>query len=227
MVPGYANPQSLNRYSYVNNNPLKYTDPSGHMLDNGCSMGCSNTPPPPITTPTKTPTPTPTATGISCPVVLLACNPTATSTPIPTSTPTATTTPTPYTGPQYTTPTPYYHYSVHVNWATVDIPQAVIDGLGIGGDIALIALPEGPGEIGEGAITLVELAAAGKAVYDAAGGDIRNLDQEALTYSLEHNPLLVARAGRWIPIVGSVGSGFSLYDNFKDAITISRTTQYR
>jgi hypothetical protein len=30
IVPGYANPQSLNRYSYVNNNPLRYSDPTGH-----------------------------------------------------------------------------------------------------------------------------------------------------------------------------------------------------
>ncbi len=30
--PDPANPQSLNRYAYVLNNPLKYTDPSGHIL---------------------------------------------------------------------------------------------------------------------------------------------------------------------------------------------------
>ncbi|MEM7033388.1 MAG: RHS repeat-associated core domain-containing protein [Chloroflexota bacterium] len=30
IVPDPADPQSLNRYSYVYNNPLKYTDPSGH-----------------------------------------------------------------------------------------------------------------------------------------------------------------------------------------------------
>ena len=30
LVPAPANPQSLNRYSYVNNNPLNATDPSGH-----------------------------------------------------------------------------------------------------------------------------------------------------------------------------------------------------
>jgi len=29
-VPSAGNPQSLNRYAYVLNNPLKYTDPSGH-----------------------------------------------------------------------------------------------------------------------------------------------------------------------------------------------------
>ena len=30
IVPGYANPQNLNRFSYVTNNPLRYIDPSGH-----------------------------------------------------------------------------------------------------------------------------------------------------------------------------------------------------
>ncbi len=31
IVPNFADPQSLNRYSYVNNNPINYTDPSGHF----------------------------------------------------------------------------------------------------------------------------------------------------------------------------------------------------
>ena|GEM_PF-5947051 len=31
MVPEPGNPQALNRYAYVVNNPLRYTDPSGHL----------------------------------------------------------------------------------------------------------------------------------------------------------------------------------------------------
>jgi RHS repeat-associated protein len=44
IVPGYANPQNLNRFSYVNNNPLRYADPSGHMMieESGGTHGCSN-----------------------------------------------------------------------------------------------------------------------------------------------------------------------------------------
>jgi RHS repeat-associated protein len=32
IVPDPANPQDLNRYSYVRNNPLRYTDPTGHYI---------------------------------------------------------------------------------------------------------------------------------------------------------------------------------------------------
>jgi len=36
---GPSNPQSLNRYSYVQNNPLKYTDPSGHSVYTSQAQG--------------------------------------------------------------------------------------------------------------------------------------------------------------------------------------------
>jgi RHS repeat-associated protein len=45
IVPAPGNPQDLNRYSYVRNNPLGYQDPSGHS------------PSPPIGTPEPRPTP--------------------------------------------------------------------------------------------------------------------------------------------------------------------------
>ncbi|MBA3945146.1 MAG: hypothetical protein H0X37_11355 [Herpetosiphonaceae bacterium] len=35
---GPANPQALNRYSYVLNNPLRYTDPTGHSVYISCAI---------------------------------------------------------------------------------------------------------------------------------------------------------------------------------------------
>ena len=44
---GPANPQALNRYSSVLNNPLKWTDPGGHFNDSDpCRKGCGGYAPP-------------------------------------------------------------------------------------------------------------------------------------------------------------------------------------
>ncbi len=43
IAPDFKNPQNLNRYAYVRNNPVKYRDPSGHALECGAVGGdCSD-----------------------------------------------------------------------------------------------------------------------------------------------------------------------------------------
>ncbi len=74
MVPGASDPQALNRYSYVLNNPLTYTDPGGHcipdyVLKGGCGPDRTWSGPAAVVTPTPwvcwyvcappTPAPTP------------------------------------------------------------------------------------------------------------------------------------------------------------------------
>ena len=50
IVPQPGNPQDLNRFSYTRNNPLKYTDPTGHKEACGVSgQDCESEPPPPTT----------------------------------------------------------------------------------------------------------------------------------------------------------------------------------
>src|SRR5207302_10181408 len=39
IIPEVGNPQALNRYSYVYNNPVSYTDPSGHAATNEVTPG--------------------------------------------------------------------------------------------------------------------------------------------------------------------------------------------
>ncbi len=112
MAPNIASPQGFNRYSYALNNPIRYNDPTGYWIDEGCGMGGGgggtgcNLPTSggggggggggETTTSTPTSTSTPTVTPTLCPQVAIACIPTATITP------------TPYYGPWIgaTTPTP-------------------------------------------------------------------------------------------------------------------------
>jgi RHS repeat-associated protein len=77
IVPDPGNPQSLNRYSYVYNNPVSYVDPSGHMpyfitIDGDSVWYLLSTLPKESDqggspAPTRTPTPTPQSTATPTP----------------------------------------------------------------------------------------------------------------------------------------------------------------
>ena len=97
MVPKPGDPQSLNRYAYVLNNPLRYNDPSGHRLSAcGWDGECPGEEPPVTPMPpfkslnaNVTPTPTGTPTPPTLPRTTL------TPKPVPVPTPKVTGTPTP------------------------------------------------------------------------------------------------------------------------------------
>lgn len=42
IIPDQFNPQSWNRFGYVQNNPILFNDPTGHMLDEGEGGGCND-----------------------------------------------------------------------------------------------------------------------------------------------------------------------------------------
>ena len=107
IVPAPGNPQALNRYSYVLNQLLKLTDPTGHMAsigndgspnpgdipplppDPGTPPPEPGTPPPDPGTPPPDPgTPPGTPTGSSTPTQTPSPSPAPTATPAPVATPT-------------------------------------------------------------------------------------------------------------------------------------------
>ena len=100
IIPGNQGVQAWDRYAYTNNNPLRYTDPTGHKNCEEDGYNCpgddikqaTQTPTPTMTitprpTLTSYPTTTPTITPTICPQAFSACVPTPTPTPSPTQKP--------------------------------------------------------------------------------------------------------------------------------------------
>ena len=95
IVPDFKNPQSLNRYSYTINNPLKYTDPTGHSYVPAPLTVSPVQASPPPTGPTGGPAPVPAPTAGPSPAPGTA----ASSAGTPQAAPTAVPAPTPVQGP--------------------------------------------------------------------------------------------------------------------------------
>jgi hypothetical protein len=197
-VPGVSNPQALNRYSYVLNNPIRYTDPTGHYCVeddvNGvpvradCWTGVystttSSTSTTTTTTTTQsgggggsgtstvttTPTPTSTVTPTSCTGPYIICVSTATVTP--TATP-------PYIGPTIGPANPSSTWEFPYAIGVTDRLDLGIDIAGIVGDGA--SLLGVPGKIIWGLTEGAEMVGVGKDVYDLA----INRDSTGITSTL-------------------------------------------
>jgi RHS repeat-associated protein len=207
-VPGAGNPQNLNRYSYVRNNPVRYTDPTGNCVPEFDTCG-PNAPPPNAN---FVPTPAP-APGVS---------PEGTATPPAgdedpgnggghgkhkgtpdqeTETPTPNPLPPPPQVPVVKTPTPYYA-PIWPDWSATD-PDA------LGRDVISLGASFGPDAMWEGVLTgLLELVALGAGAYGAnvkAGSDsLVDINQKAAAGELSP---LEANVRRVTTLVGTLPLG--------------------
>ena len=215
IVPGMANPQNLNRFSYVRNNPLRYIDPTGHMDSVGGDGGCfiCTHPPQPTTTPTSTPKPqvgpipTP-PTVITTPIVTtteISISPTAT--PIPSGT--TTNSPklvcsTPIPGTQNCSPaTPTVGFKIGFKpWEDIDKIDLVVDVLGVVGDVAL-AFGGPPGAVVWVGSELLEFIRVGKPFDQLDTGDPSGVVSNTIVTVAQSASLIPA--GGWIGNLVSIG----------------------
>lgn len=216
----------------MNNNPLRYIDPSGHSIDDGDDGGCVSDLDcaiPPVDPPNGG-----SGGNNSCggPNPSVVCLPT--STPTPTLTPYPATTPTPYTGPVYTNPPPpqpYLDFDFYVDWSKVDKVDMAIDLIGLSADgIVLVAMipPLTPivGPIAPYA-EILGTAAEGigfvKSGIELIRGDPTSMFVQQTTRTAKVIAM-GSRFERMAPGVGFIGNFGSLYINLKPQITIQWVT---
>jgi len=235
--------QGLDRYAYVNNNSLKYNDPSGHdagftqylspaeCLDkSGYTDQAKNEianalrPQYSVVENTKTPTQNPTYSAFGTEVANYyrnASNPTWT--PMAIYKPGPISTPNPFDNSTSTSqtsqiPLPY----IYIDWNQVDYLNLVADGSGIVADgltIAVFKFPvlapvaETAQEISE-PIEAVGLTVSVVEAIQSKPSGFWNL----ITYSAQNTVKFGARSERLVPLFGIIGNGVSLYFDLKPQI---------
>ena len=239
IVPGGV--QGYDRYAYVNNNPIRYNDPSGHYEDEGCGSGnhcelptkenpgsggnnkdgsadgpsggaaCQGTNPSIVCLPTQAPQPTMLPNTPSG-TPGFSLNPGPTPTPFPTST-------------TSTSPSPRIEWNF--SWAgpeNVDWIDAGIDGFGLlANGVALVAsiIPGGqPVVVGaETTGGIVEGVGLVKSGYELFKGDPSSMLLQQTTSQAERVVVMIFRAERIAPGVGFIGNLVSLNINLKPQVS--------
>jgi RHS repeat-associated protein len=242
IIPSTQGVQAWDRFAYTNNNPVRYTDPSGHGVDCGLGESCvtdpytkpisaGNTVKPPASLGNDNKNKgdegedngysgqagvgSEPATPTPCIQALISCLPTLTPTP------------TPYSGHSIGTPdtapsNPKLRLKLesYIDWTKVDGIDFAIDLAGITGDIAYwtgIGMPFYIGtEIAEGAGLI-------KGGADLIFGDPSNALHDQTITSAQQYAKLFWRAESLVPWIGFVGNAVSMYLNVKPQINFSKS----
>jgi RHS repeat-associated protein len=218
--------QAWDRYAFVNNNPVRYNDPTGH--DVGCAgEDLSTCYPVEVNDFSSKPNASPEFSHFYVP--------SSTKNPFPhySASPTKTPIPLPYysSAPTKTPSTiPENSFavkpSIEIDWSKVDKVDLGIDVVGVGLEVgAGIASGAGFPEVGAGfevAQGAVELMGLGKSIVDVIQGDPNNLLMQQTSSTSQRIAVLLFRAERAVPIIGLLGNAVSLYVNLRPAITVNR-----
>jgi RHS repeat-associated protein len=228
IVPGVGNTKAYDRYAYVKNNPIKYTDPSGHADWAGPNTGG----------------PTPDRFWEMVEAKREVEERFSNGNPFIPEPGANTDSDLDYSynvdrflnpvtiGPS---PSPSFYWNnssgnpsgrdknFTVDWANVDWFDFVVDIAGIGADVTLILAPEGPGEIAEVVGTGLEIVGLIKFAYDVIReGDlsgVKQLNIDQISRLLDDNPMLGPKTFRIVPVIGIIGNLISLQDNLNIKIT--------
>jgi len=239
LIPDPANPQAWNRYSYVNNSPINYNDPTGHMCSDpekyelgkgSCDSGNNGGGVKKQTKPATGTSGGQACTGenqsVLCLPVIPALPPLCVFDCLPPSQL--------YQGPFYQNADPVDPeqselfdpappqppISISVDWSNVDKVDMAIDIGGLVGDGAkTLGIP---GAVAYGISEVAEGAGAGKAIWDiAVNQDPSNFSLYTFQKQLEAaGPHLFPDVARTHPTFGFFFNVFSLAQNILPATTI-------